>query len=785
MEELGNDSTWIANRYECLEELGEGSTGKVWLTQDHVRNETVALRWIDEEIIDEVGGFDVAAKWLTTTTNFRHPSVVTVFDFAPHAGGAYISMQRQKGQVLRERIKQAKADPSKQFTEETILEIVETISQVLQAGVQTGWAHAGIKPENIWLSKDGTVSLSEYGLHHLLSPDSLKSSAALLRTGQYLPPEMYELDAKPDFKTDQFALGTLWTELIQCSQLKDHSDSFQTHRSIIQRLTETSSADRFEDLPALMHALKGVREKLTSKRTITSSKSIKQLFHKKAWTRGLVWAPLLLLLIPLWQELSYETSVVIPETTTRTDLQRMTRELEAERVQLFKDGFQHAALHPHLQNLFGHIYPIDTMLELGALSGNKLQVQMNQLQTELESERIRITKGQRWVRLFSQTGTWIHHIDQSTTTRKEERDAWIAHLAKSQTATLASAKTGQLDTAIQQLDESLSTLQSELISLLAAEKKVAAEKRDDWAHALKVRGTPYAEPQENLTAALEQLENPGTGPEVVDKIVEARRIQEQFTFWTNDWEALPKEPPQGFQNSLGMFFVQVGNMRVSIWETRVIDFYHFITSSGFDENRSWREEAALNTPAHPVSTITRYGAVKFCEWLTEKERSMGLLPEDAYYSLPTDEEWSQLAGLPHETGEWPEERHFNAPDLLPWDGNSNDFSNYGNYYTLSSADASNQYFGKIDRFDRTAPVGQFKANGHGLYDVGGNVMEWVSSEYRFQPPPNRTQHYTLRGGGWRTLHPEQMRVGYRVNPPAGLVESGFRCVIKNWPKDLK
>ena len=52
MEELGNDSTWIANRYECLEELGEGSTGKVWLTQDHVRNETVALRWIDEEIIE-------------------------------------------------------------------------------------------------------------------------------------------------------------------------------------------------------------------------------------------------------------------------------------------------------------------------------------------------------------------------------------------------------------------------------------------------------------------------------------------------------------------------------------------------------------------------------------------------------------------------------------------------------------------------------------------------------------------------------------------------------------
>ena len=133
-------------------------------------------------------------------------------------------------------------------------------------------------------------------------------------------------------------------------------------------------------------------------------------------------------------------------------------------------------------------------------------------------------------------------------------------------------------------------------------------------------------------------------------------------------------------------------------------------------------------------------------------------------------------------GDWPEERHFNAPDRLPWEGNPNDFSHQGNYYTVSSADASNQFFGKKDRFHRTAPVGQFKPNMHGLYDVGGNVMEWVSSEYRPKPLPARKKQFTLRGGGWRSLHPDQMRIGHRVNPPAGLLESGFRCLIRNWPE---
>ena len=190
----------------------------------------------------------------------------------------------------------------------------------------------------------------------------------------------------------------------------------------------------------------------------------------------------------------------------------------------------------------------------------------------------------------------------------------------------------------------------------------------------------------------------------------------------------------------------------------------------------------MSTPSHPVSTITRYGATKFCEWLTEKEHAMGQLPREAHYDLPTDTEWSRLAGLSHEVGDWPEERHFNAPDRLPWEGNPNDFSHHGNYYTVSSADASNQFFGKKDRFHRTAPVGQFKPNMHGLYDVGGNVMEWVSSEYRPLPTPARNKQFTLRGGGWRSLHPDQMRIGHRVNPPAGLLESGFRCVIRNWPE---
>lgn len=778
MAELNELATWIADRYECLEKLGEGSTGTVWLAKDHVRNETIALRCLEEDILSEIGGFEEAAKLLITTTNFRHPSVISVFDFAPSDGVVYVSLKRQKGVTLKNRLAEARTDASKHFTEETILEIIKTILNVLQEGIATGWAHAGIKPENVWLTRDGNVCLSEYGLHHLLSLDALKSSAALLRTGKYLAPEMYEHHVRPNFQTDQFALGTLWTELIQASDLHKHPSTFQRHRSIIQKLTETSPEDRYQDVAALMHAFQTTFGTVAPETKTVSPHVIDQWMEKKRWKTWLVWTPALLLLIPLWQEWAFRSPDITSHVLTRTELQNRIRDLETERINLFGEGYQHVMLRPHLKSLFSNIYPIEALLEMGDLSEPDPPSRMEYIQSKVETEHHRVRQGRELVRLFALIETWLEHAQPPTLTEAGENEVWPERLITSRETALASLKLGQLDTAVQKLDQSFTQLQTELASALEKQKQSAYASRTRWERLLSTVGTPYAEPQENLSMALDQLTYKGTGPECVTMIREARRIQQQYEHWSTEWQQLPEPPANAYRNSLGMFFAPVGDMQVSIWETRVIDFYHFITESGFDANRSWREEAALTSPVHPVSTITRYGAAKFCEWLTKKEHATGQLSPDSLYALPTDLEWSQLAGLNHEEEDWPVERHFNAPGQLPWKGNPVDYSNHGNYFTQSSANASNNFGGKKDRWYRTAPVGRFEPNGYGLFDVGGNVMEWVTTEYIQQTPPYPKPHYTLRGGGWRTLHPEQMRVGHRIHAPSGLLESGFRCILK-------
>lgn len=779
MEELNESKSWIAGRYERRNKLGEGSTGIVWEVYDHVRRETIALRCLDESLIGDIGGFDEAVKYLRTTTHFRHPSVVSVFDFAFTDGLVYLSMELQHGRNLKSLLEDARGDENKNFDELFILNIIKAVVGVLQEGLATGYSHAGIKPENIWIRDQGHVSLSEYGLHNLLSNEALKSSAAILLTGQYLAPEMYTNDVSPNFLTDQFACGALWTELIQASHLQSEFKTFEKHRSVIQRLTETKPEHRFNRIEQLIESIKTIEESsLKGGRKVFSGKSFNPPRLSPMAPRFLGGAMLIIFTLVVYEIFSGKDNTIYPIIEI-SEIRRELKELDRDRINLIKVGFEHVELHTFLESQFTSYFPIDSILDLESSVGSNKKPHLVRLHNHIESENRRIKKTVEFVNVLSDSKDWIVSLEESLTNELPASTEWLQELSQSQKQSLDSLALGHIDDAIKKLSISIGEIRSQVNGEIKKEKQLAYEGRSRWKKILTRDHVPYGEPQEDLTFMLEGLKPIINHDKLQSTVQMLRHVQNTYKKWSNEWELLPEATTKSMRNSLGMVFVKVDNMMVSIWETRVIDFFHFVERTGFDENRSWREESLLTSPAHPVSTITRYGAIKFCEWLTEVERSAGLLAKDAYYSLPTDQEWSRFAGLESEVGDWPLDRHLNSPDLMPWIGGPNDYSNHGNYFTLSRANEENQFFGKKDRYHTTAPVGQFPSNQYGLFDVGGNVMEWVSTPYRKEVKRQKIPYYTLRGGGWRTINPEQMRVGFRINPPAGLVESGFRCVIKN------
>jgi hypothetical protein len=206
---------------------------------------------------------------------------------------------------------------------------------------------------------------------------------------------------------------------------------------------------------------------------------------------------------------------------------------------------------------------------------------------------------------------------------------------------------------------------------------------------------------------------------------------------------------QPFTNSLGMKFVPVVTsadgkeaVLLSVWATRVGDYAEYAASNP-DTNDEWKRPGFAQQDTHPVVQVSWEDAQGFCAWLTATERAAGRIAAHWSYRLPTDAEWSWAVGIGAEE-EWagrhrsPQEKDQKIgagshPWAYPWGLDWPPPKGAGNY--ASSL--------QVDDYEKTSPVGSFGANAQGLYDLGGNVWEWVE-DYNDGKDGSRA----LRGGSW-------------------------------------
>jgi serine/threonine protein kinase len=223
-------------------------------------------------------------------------------------------------------------------------------------------------------------------------------------------------------------------------------------------------------------------------------------------------------------------------------------------------------------------------------------------------------------------------------------------------------------------------------------------------------------------------------------------------------------PGQPFTNSLGMKFLPLRDIQMSVWETRVQDYQAFCHATG----RHFESADFSQTPTDPVVKVNWFDAMAFCKWLTEKERNENLIEERQLYRLPTDTEWSMAVGLVNESGATPELRDGKVKNEFPWGKQWPPPNGAGNYATASGRSRG-----------ATKPVGSFKANAIGLFDLGGNVWEWCLDSYKGGSSATSRDWGVLRGGSWATQNRLEMQSSYRnvVDRNDRDVIYGFRCVL--------
>jgi len=237
------------------------------------------------------------------------------------------------------------------------------------------------------------------------------------------------------------------------------------------------------------------------------------------------------------------------------------------------------------------------------------------------------------------------------------------------------------------------------------------------------------------------------------------------------------EPGQPWENSLGMKFVPIGAIHFSVWDTRVADYAAFCAATG----HAWRQPDFTQTPNDPAVLVSWDDAEAFCKWLTQKEIQNGTLEEGQLYRLPTDAEWSAADGLPAEGGATPEERDGKMRGVFPWGAAWPPPAGSGNFADESaSRKGGGIIHGYKDGWMATSPAGAFPPNKLGIYDMSGNVWQWVEDGYR-QEAANGRDWGVLRGGSWGTSSRSELESCYRyvVDRNDSDVIYGFRCVIAN------
>ena len=237
-----------------------------------------------------------------------------------------------------------------------------------------------------------------------------------------------------------------------------------------------------------------------------------------------------------------------------------------------------------------------------------------------------------------------------------------------------------------------------------------------------------------------------------------------------------------WRNSLDMELVPLGDVLMGASETRRRDYAAYLRHLPTTDPPpvDVAEDVDL-----PMTMVNRAEAQAFCDWLTRMERAKGLLEDGQSYRLPTDLEWSMAAGLPREKGDNPAERNQRIGGMYPW---STKWGSWpppepmpGNFWDTLEPDKMPRpegVPGLRDGIPEAAPVGSFPRNELGLFDLAGNVWEWVSDNFG-GPDGKLRRSGVLRGGSWRSRERTELLSSFRkpVDPSLRADDVGFRVVL--------
>ncbi len=196
----------IQNRYEIIEEVGSGGMSVVYKARCHVLNRYVAIKVLKPEFSDDKSFVNKFRAEAQSAAGLSHPNIVNVYDVGEENGFYYIVMELVEGITLKEYIQQNGRLPY-----QTALDFIIQIASGIEVAHEHHTIHRDIKPQNIIVSRNGTLKVTDFGIAKAATSNTIASSA--MGSVHYISPEQAR-GGYSDERSDIYSLGITLYEML-------------------------------------------------------------------------------------------------------------------------------------------------------------------------------------------------------------------------------------------------------------------------------------------------------------------------------------------------------------------------------------------------------------------------------------------------------------------------------------------------------------------------------------------------------------------------------------------
>lgn len=197
---------YIADRYEILDKIGTGGMSDVYKAKDHILGREVAVKVLKQEFAEDVTFVTKFRSEAQSAAGLEHANIVNIYDVGSENGMYYIVMEYVEGITLKTYI-----EKKGQLNFKEAISIAIQVGRGIEAAHNKGIIHRDIKPQNIIISTEGKVKVTDFGIARATTSNTIH--ADVMGSVHYVSPEQAR-NGYVDGKSDIYSLGIVMYEMV-------------------------------------------------------------------------------------------------------------------------------------------------------------------------------------------------------------------------------------------------------------------------------------------------------------------------------------------------------------------------------------------------------------------------------------------------------------------------------------------------------------------------------------------------------------------------------------------